>query len=71
MYLMTSYSKGTLYMVCRHRRLSSSHHTETSIDPTHRQLTGKLNYYFVFKPESRLLNMHDSIFFVLHASLTS
>jgi hypothetical protein len=51
--------------------VSSSHHTGRSIDPTRRQLTGKLNYYFVFKPESRLLNMHDLIFFVIQASQSS
>jgi hypothetical protein len=35
------------------------------IDPTRRQLMGQLNYYSIFKLESRLLNMHDSIFFML------
>jgi hypothetical protein len=51
--------------------VSSSHHTGRSIDPTRRQLTGKLNHYILFKLESRLLNMYDSILFVLQTSQSS
>jgi hypothetical protein len=70
-YLMTSYRNGTLRTVRhRHHRFFIPPHRAIH-RPTHRQFVGKLNYYFIFKPESWLLNMYDSIFFVLQASQSS
>jgi hypothetical protein len=70
MYLTTSCSKGRLCTV--RRRCHRFSRPTTPGDPSTPQVdssqVGKTIIYFIFKAESRLLNMHDSIYFLLQAS---